>query len=74
MGLLRRPMTSIIITITVISLYFYAALLALWWTVSLTRKRRNDDLRYHRNLLLERIHSELIDQERRLADRLRPLK
>jgi len=55
----------------VISFYFDAALLALWWTVSLTRKERNDDLRYHRNLLLERIHDELTAHEGRFADRLR---
>ena len=63
-----------VIFITVISFYFYAALLIGWWTVSSTWKQRTDDLRYHRNLLLEHIHDELTAQEGRLADRLRSIK
>ena len=61
------------ILISVITLYFVAALLILWWVSSTTRKQRNDDLRFHRNLLLEHIHNELTAHEARLADRLRAI-
>jgi uncharacterized protein YlxW (UPF0749 family) len=63
-----------IILISVMTQYFFATLLILWWVSSTNRKQRHEDLRYHRNLLLERIHNELTDQERRLADHLRSLK
>lgn len=45
-----------------------------WWAVSATRRQRNNDLRYHRDILLAHIHTELILQESRLIDRLRALK
>ena len=60
--------------LSVMTRYFFAMLLILWFTLSITRSQRNEDLRYHRNLLLERIHAELTAQERRLTDRLRSLK
>ena len=43
-----------IIILSVMTVYCFAALLILWWAISTTRRQRNDDLRYHRNLLLER--------------------
>ena len=34
------------------TLYFLSAIFILWWTVTVTRRQRNADLRRHRNILL----------------------
>jgi len=55
-----------------ITLYFVSTMGALWWAVAVIRRQHDNDLRYHRNVLLHHIQLELSSQERRLEERFRP--
>jgi hypothetical protein len=50
------------------TLYFVASMAALWWAISVVRRQHDNDLRFHRDLLLHHIELELKAQERRLAE------
>ena len=52
------------------SLYFIAALLILWWTVTVTRRQRNADFRWHRDRLLAEMTRELLLHESRMCEYL----
>ena len=48
------------------TLYFLSALFLVWWTVTLTRRQRNADLRRHRDILRAQITTELLLHESRV--------
>lgn len=52
------------------TLYFLSAIFILWWTVTVTRRQRNADLRRHRNILLADITTELLLHESRVFEYL----
>jgi len=45
-----------------VTAYFLFVLLALWWSVRVIRRQRNEDLRWHRESLLAYIRVELAKQ------------
>ena len=52
-----------LITLAVlVTAYFLFVLLALWWSVRIIRRQRNEDLRWHRDSLLAYIRAELAKQ------------
>ena len=40
------------------TVYFFLALLTLWWAVRVIREQRNADLRWHRDSLLAHLRAE----------------
>lgn len=61
----------IIVLAVLVTLYFVSAMLILWWTVTVTRQHRNEDLRWHREVLMKEIKTELLVHESRLSERLK---
>jgi hypothetical protein len=53
------------------ALYFALTLLALWWVAIELRRWHEQDLRWHREILLKEMQTELLTQEYKLANRLR---
>lgn len=54
-----------------LTIYMFAAPLILWWIVSVNRRQRNQDLRWHRDSLLAHLRTELVAHENRLAERMK---
>ena len=54
-----------------ITLSFIIAIAALWWVAAVILRRYDDDLRYHREVLLHHIQLELKDQTHRLEEAFR---